>query len=225
MPLEQLNGKMIDGLEFCAKVYSIFEQIRKSPDGIERLRMRTSVVEKKLLEELMPICSYIQAKYRAGRYISVCWVDGSQQFDAEIVKVGAYVESCGLPESGFLEVTCVMHPNEYLIRELINTKGFAFGLEGIERKNKSREIESTPISYTNREFIPIFSHLVIKQLEKKNAINYPPETVLIVQCTLNNIYFSDEWDTLIMEIRSHKIAHQFKEIFLFDEASNRFSTL
>lgn len=224
MPLEQLNGQMIDGLEFCSRVYSIFEQIRKSPNGIEQLRMRTSAVEKKLLEELMPICNYIQATYRAGRYISVCWVDGSQQFDAKMVQVGAYVESYDLPESGFIEVTCVMHPNEYLSRELINTKGLAFGLDGIQRL-KSREIESIPISYTNREFIPKFSSLVIKQLEKKNAINYPPETVLIVQCSLNNIYFSNEWEALIMEIRSHKMAHQFKEIFLFDAVSNRFSTL
>jgi hypothetical protein len=77
-PLDEFDGKLLDGLEFCSKVYALFESIRHADDGPSRLRMRPSRLEKKLLEELLPICKYVQASYRLGRYISVCWVDGSQ---------------------------------------------------------------------------------------------------------------------------------------------------
>jgi hypothetical protein len=74
----QIDGILLDGLNFCGKVYELFESIRHTEDGRSRLRMRTSEVEKKLVEELLPICKYLQTKYRSGRYISVKWVNGSQ---------------------------------------------------------------------------------------------------------------------------------------------------
>ena len=83
-----------------------------------------------MLEELLPIAKYVQANYRPGRYISVRWMDGSQPFDAQIEQRGAYVSENHYPSVGHLEVTCAMHPNEYLSRELLDTKGSAFGLEG-----------------------------------------------------------------------------------------------
>src|SRR5450759_2543006 len=104
--LGEFDGKLIDGLEFCANVYALFEAIRNSPDGSSRLRMRPSRLEKKLLEELLPICRYVQASVRPGRYISIRWVDGDQQFDAEIHQRGAYVTQAYYPANAFLEVTC-----------------------------------------------------------------------------------------------------------------------
>jgi hypothetical protein len=88
-PLSQFDGELIDGLQFCANAYALFEQIRGTEDGPSRLRIRATNIEKKLIEELLPMCKYVQAKYRAGRYISVRWVNGSQQFDAEVVQNGA----------------------------------------------------------------------------------------------------------------------------------------
>ena len=82
--LSELDGVLFDGLQFCSKVYILFEQVRQAEDGPSRLRLRATGVEKKLIEELLPICKYVQAKYRAGRYISVRWINGSQQFDAEV---------------------------------------------------------------------------------------------------------------------------------------------
>ena len=91
-PLSQFDGELIDGLQFCAMAYELFEKIRCAEDGPSRLRMRATDVEKKLIEELLPICKFVQAKYRAGRYISVRWVNGSQQFDAEVFQTGKYVQ-------------------------------------------------------------------------------------------------------------------------------------
>ena len=89
-PLAQFDGVLLDGLEFCSRVYAHYESVRNADDGPSRLRMRPSRLEKKLLEELLPICKYVQASYRPGRYISVRWVDGDQPYDAELLQRGAY---------------------------------------------------------------------------------------------------------------------------------------
>ena len=217
-PLSQFDGELIDGLQFCAKAYALFEQIHCTEDGPSRLRMRATDIEKKLIEELLPMCKYVQAKYRAGRYISIRWVNGSQQFDAEVVQAGAYVQESYLPASGYLDATCVMHHNDYLSRELLDTKGGAFGLDGI-RRLKSGEIESKPVVFTNHEFIQSYSKLVLKQIVKKAGINYPPETTLIVQCSLNTLYMPEEWEALIAEVRNGQPEHRFREIFLYDTVS------
>jgi hypothetical protein len=216
--LDQFDGELIDGLQFCSKVYALFEDIRNSDDGRSRLRMRSSVVEKKLIEELLPICKYVQSKYRAGRYISVRWVNGSQQFDAEVTQTGAYVEHEFFPATAHLEVTCVMHPTDYLSRELLDKMGSAFGLDGLRRLN-SGEIESKPVSYLNQEFVQSYSKLVVKQIEKKASIAYPLETTLIVQCALNRLYMPKEWEALVNEIRNKQPEHRFREIFMYDMTS------
>ena len=217
-PLAQFDGELFDGLQFCSKVYALFEDIRNSDDGPSRLRMRASMVEKKLIEELLPICKYVQSKYRAGRYISVRWFAGSQQFDAEVVQTGAYVEHGYFPAAAHLEVTCVMHPNDYLSRELLDKTGGAFGLDGL-RRLKSGEIESEPVTYLNQEFVQSYSKLVVKQIEKKAGIAYPPQTTLVVQCSLNTLYMPEEWEALVKEIRSQQPEHQFREIFMYDMTS------
>jgi hypothetical protein len=150
-PLDQFSGKLLDGLEFCSKAYALFESIRNTPESPSRFRRRPRP-DKKLLEEILPICKYIQASYRPGRYISVRWINENQQYDAELLQRGAYVNKNYYPEKAFLEVTCSTHPNEYLIRELLDTKGVAGGVNGVRRLNNG-EIESLSVGYTNREFV------------------------------------------------------------------------
>lgn len=213
--LAEFNGNLMDGLEFCSRVYVLYESIRNAADGPSRLRLRPSRLEKKLLEELLPICKYVQASYRPGRYISVRWLDGNQKYDAEVVQCGAYVSRNYYPAESYLEVTCTMHPNEYLSRELLEKKGTAFGLDGIQRL-KSREIESIPIVYSNKEVIDSYSVLLLKQIAKKAKIQYPKNTTLIIQCTLNTVYMPDEWDALIALVKASLPEAPFREIYLYD---------
>jgi hypothetical protein len=213
--LAQFDGKLLDGLEFCSKVYALFEQIRSEHDGPSRLRRRPTRVEKKLLEELLPICKYVQASYRPGRYMSVRWMDGSQQYDAELLQNGAYVAQSYYPEAGFLEVTCTMHPKEYLLRELLDKKGGGFGLEGM-RRLKDGEIESLPVLHRNREFVESYAKLVVSQIAKKAAIHYPEDTTLVVQCTLNRLYMPDEWGELMARVRAALPQSGFREIYVYD---------
>lgn len=222
--LTQFDNKLIDGLQFCAMVYTFFESVRRSDGGISRLRMRPTSLEKKLLEELLPICIYVQANYRIGRYISVRWINGNQQYDAEIVQKGALVTPNFYPEIGYLEVTCAMHRNEYLSRELLDSKGLTFGLDGI-RRLKSGEIESIPVGHSGKEFIQTFSKLILKRISKKAEIGYPPHTTLIVQCTLNTAYMLDEWDSLISYVKAGLPEVKFREIYLYDTVSQYSHTL
>lgn len=69
-------------LDFCRKVYDFFDQVQRGPDGIAKLRLRKTKNEKRLIEELIPIARYVQARYREGRRIKVRWFGGSQPYDA-----------------------------------------------------------------------------------------------------------------------------------------------
>lgn len=214
-PLSDLNDSLLDGLQFCAKVYAIFEAIRSTPDGRVRLRMRESDTEKKLIEELLPICKYVQTKYGPGRYLSVRWLHGSQQFDGIIEQRGAHIDNGHLPAAYHLEVTCAVHQKEYLSRELLTKSGVAFSLNGLSRK-KSGEIKSQPVGYTNNEHVIEFATIVLEQISKKIAKAYPAGTVLIIKCSLNSVYVPDEWDDLLYEVRKSLPEHSFREIFLLD---------
>jgi hypothetical protein len=214
--LAQIDSNWLDGLDFCGKVYELFESIRATHDGRSRCRMRTSQVEKKLVEELLPICKYVQTMYRAGRYISVKWVNGNQQFDAEVRQSGAYVDLGRFPADAYLEVTCVVHPNDYLSRELIDGGGVAFGVEEIRREKKTGEIKSEPFVRSNGDFIASYSPVVLSQIIKKTGIAYPAETTLIVQCSLNTLYTPDEWEALVVKVRAGLPSHGFREIFMYD---------
>jgi hypothetical protein len=64
LDLTAFDGKLIDGLRFCRKVYDLFEHIKSEADGVRRLRLRPSITEKRLVEELIPLARYVQARYR-----------------------------------------------------------------------------------------------------------------------------------------------------------------
>lgn len=147
--------------------------------------------------------------------MSVRWIDGPQTYDAEIEQHGAYVSENFYPVNAFLEVTSVVHPNEYLSRELLDTKGSAFGLDGLRRLSDG-SIESVPVGYTNMEFIGTFARFALDQVAKKEKKRYPPHTTLIVQCALNLPYLPAEWSELVERIQQGLPASQFKEIYLYD---------
>ena len=218
--LSHIDGNSIDGLQFCAQVYEVFEKIRTSENGPSRLRMRAGPVEKKLVEELLPICRYVQAKYRPGRYMVVKWVDGNQQYDAEINQWGRRVDLDIEPAARHLEVTCAMHQNDYLVRELIDKGEPVFGVEGVRREKGTKKVESEPVVHTNNDFVDSFCALVLAQITKKAGIAYPADTTLLVKCLPNSLYMPDEWKLLMDKVQAALPSHKFQEIFLFDANSD-----
>jgi len=222
--LSQLDGIRLEGLEFCRRTYALFEAIRAQPDGKSRLRMMPTDLEKKLLEELMPIAKYVQDHHRPGRYFEVKWHAGDQQFDAEVFQAGDYVQHSYYPAESFIEVTCASHPNDYLMRERLDTEGSAFGYEGLSRVKTGRDksVDSVPTSSSIAATIGQFVDILAGAIEKKRAKTYPGRTVLIVRCTLNTGYLPSEWEQLARAVAGRVEVEPFAEIYFYD-ATNYFS--
>jgi len=222
--LEDLDGKLLDGLDFCARSYALFDSVRSTPEGIERLRLRSGTTEKRLLEELLPICRYVQTYYRPGRYISVRWVNGNQSYDAELHQRGEYVSQGYYHPLAYLEATCAMHENEHWVWKLLAQGQVAYAPEGIQ-KQKGKPVESEPVVFSNLEHVSSFVPIIVSLIQKKAGISYPEGTSLVVQCNLNSLYTPDEWRCLIMEVESQLSAVPFSEILLFDGTTERATAL
>jgi hypothetical protein len=203
----------MDGLEFCQRTYGLFEKIRRSPNGAERLRLRKAKTDKKLIEELIPIARFIQMTYGHGRRIKVKWVDGNQNYDAYILSSGYLVEKRLVPRKQYLEVTTAVHSNDHLTRRHLNTEGFVFGVRGISVDKKTKKIVSTPYAYTNWEVQDGFAELIKKRIEKKADIKYPEHTSLVIQCMLDMPFIDYEWEHMVEEVRKAEIGHAFREVF------------
>ncbi|MBI1891756.1 MAG: hypothetical protein HYS18_13995 [Burkholderiales bacterium] len=222
--LEDLDGTLLDGLDFCRAAYALFESVRSTPEGIERLRLRSGLTEKRLLEELLPICRYVQTYYRPGRYISVRWINGSQSYDAELHQRGEYISQGYYEPLTYLEATCAMHENEHWIWKLLNQGRPAYAPEGIH-KEKRKSVESEPVVFSNFEHVSSFTPFVVAQIQKKAAIAYPESTSLVVQCHLNSLYTPDEWRQLIVDVESKLSTIPFREVLLYDGTTERATAL
>ena len=222
--LSTFDGKLLDGLNFCRKVYQFFDQVRAAPDGPSRIRLRPTRTEKRLLEELIPIAWYVQGRYRAGRRIKVRWFSGSQPFDAVLLSSGVLVEHGMFPRKLLVEVTLSVHPNEYLVRKLVDEQGRAFGVKGTARDKKSGTIISKPHVYKNNERVMDLKGQILQCLQKKSAKQYPPGTVLIVDCVAG-LLDQTEWDDAVEEVKKAKLHGAFREVFLCELVMSRSATL
>jgi hypothetical protein len=220
----ELDGQLLDGLVFCAKAYALFEVLRTQPGVKERLRLRSGQDEKRLLDEILPICRYIQTYYRPGRYISVRWVNGRQSYDAELTQFGDYVTHGYYEQNAFLEITSAMHPNEHWTWKLLNEGKIVFAPEGVDAK-RGTPLTSEPVVFTNSEHVLGFVPFVVSSISKKMDIPYPENTSLVVQCHLNNLYMPSDWQLLVSEIEREVIATPFSEVLLIDSLTQRTTPL
>ena len=214
--LADFDNRLINGLDFCRGVYDLFEQVRKGPNGIKRLRLRKGRSEKKLIEELIPIARYVQERYSHGRQLRVRWIDGGQQYDACLLSSGALVERQLAPKRQYLEVTTAVHENDHLSRSLLDKQGHSFGVKGISLSRKTKQITSRPYVYTGHEAEDDLANRILERIRAKTKINYPRPTVLVVQCSLDRLFLEDEWARSIARVKEAKIVHRFCEVFILD---------
>jgi hypothetical protein len=219
-PFAEINGVMLDGLDFCGRVYRLFEALANQPGAATLLRMRPSSFEKRLLEELLPLAKYVQIHYSAGRYISVRWRDGNQPFDAEFVQRGEYVDQGFFSPSGYLEVTLASHENEHLVRERMESHGFAFGADGLQakgsRRSKTREITSEVVIYRGDEFVSQMAEIALKRIRAKVSKPYFEHTTLLVVCVLTMCCYSHEWADIVKAVRAGLPEHRFDSIWMYE---------
>ena len=223
--LSDFDNRLMNGLVFCKKVYDLFEGIRKSPDGIEKLRLRKDSLEKKLIEELLPIARYIQARYSHGRQIKIRWIDGNQSYDAQLLSGGSLVEKGYMPKKQTVEVTTAVHENDHLSRRYLHEHGHTFGPKGIKKGSKTKKCISLPHVYTNYEAEEDLTAKILQRINAKNYKKYPKLTTLIIQCFLDTLFMEDEWEDAIQKLKDSGNMHNFYEIFIFDSNHHYSATL
>jgi hypothetical protein len=225
LDLSTFDGQLLDGLEFCQRVYDLFDQTRRQPDGIAKLRLRPTKDEKRLLEELIPLARFLQARYREGRRIKVRWFSGSQPYDAILWSSGGLVTHGMARRRQFVEVTTSVHPNDYLDRQLFHTKGISWGVKRIWRNKKTKEIVSEPYVYRNDERSVDLANQILERLKDKSAKKYPAGTVLIVNCDSDGLLLEDEWDQAIRRVNDAQQHLAFREVFLVETGRGYSATL
>jgi hypothetical protein len=224
LDLSTFDGQLLDGLDFCGKVYDLFDQVSGEPDGIAKLRLRPTKREKRLLEELIPIARYVQARYREGRRIKVRWFSGSQPYDAILWSSGSMVKHRRAPRKLFVEVTTCVHRNEHLARRLLHERGGSFGVKGISQDRKTGEIVSKPYVHTNDELATDLADQIVGRLKSKSD-KYPPRTVLIVNCFQNSLTLESEWNDAIERVTKAQAHRAFREVFLLEMVGCHSATL
>jgi hypothetical protein len=223
--LSTFDGQLLDGLDFCGKVYDLFDQVKTGPDGIEKLRLRPTKLEKRLVEELIPIARYVQARYREGRRIKVRWFSGSQPFDAVLWSSGDLVKYKMAPRKVVVEVTTSVHANEYLTRRLLHERGGSFGVKGILRDKRTGAIVSNPHVYKGNEIAIDLANQILERLKSKGAKKYSPGTVLVINCVADCITFPSQWDEAIERVTQAQIPLAFREVFLLEKVMSHSTTL
>jgi hypothetical protein len=190
-----------------------------------RISLSRRRLKKKLLEELLPIARYIQARYSEGRRIKVRWFSGSQPYDAIIWSSGGKVMHGEASRRVLVEVTTSVHPNEHLARRLLHERGGSFGPKGISRDKETGAIISTPHVHTPDELAADLADQILECLESKSSKPYPPGTTLIINCITNSLILPSEWDDAIERVRKAQAHLAFREVFLLEMVSSHSATL
>jgi len=225
LDLSAFDDRLLDGLTFCRRVYDLFEQVKRGPNGTAKLRLRPTKVEKRLIEELIPITWYVRARYREGRRIKVRWFSGSQPYDAILWSSGELVSQGCAPRRMFVEVTTSVHANEYLARRMLHEKGGSFGPKGTSRDEKTGKIVSKPYVHNNDELSVDLAGQIVDRLRSKSEKLYPPNTVLIINCVANSLILEDEWSGAIERVTQARLHLGFREVFLIETVTSHSATL
>ena len=223
--LSALDDKLLDGLEFCSKAYDLFDLVMAQPDALERIRIREDVVEKKLVEELLPIAHYVQHQYRAGNRFQIQWSNGSQPYDAILFSPQSMVEKAGKPEKIMIEATSALHPNDHVSRRVGHEDGLSWGPRSVEKDPKTGKKTTKAVALGHLENSSELAGFIIRMLEKKNAKNYPLETVLVINCTTFGIMYDDEWKATVEMVEKTNLHKNFREVYLVEPLRNRSVTL
>jgi hypothetical protein len=213
LDLASIDGEMLDGLDFCREVYRVFDGVRRTREGKSDLRMMRTQSHKRLSEELLPIARYILARYQEGRRIAVQWEGGSQPYDAKLINSGPLIENGLGTREMFLEVTTVVHPNEHLVRELVDSGGVAFGPDRTGRDRRTKKVVSEAHARDCDDLTTDLAKRIVKGLKSKAKKGYPDNTVLVVNCIPITLIFDTEWEAAVHLVKSHAYMCRFLKSF------------
>jgi hypothetical protein len=138
---------------------------------------------------------------------------------------GWLVEQGAVPRRLLIEITTSIHRNDYLTRQLLHKWGGSFGVKGISRDKKTREIVSKPHVYTNDELVTDLAEQIVERIKAKSSKRYPQGTVLIVDCRPNSPILDHEWNDAVERVIQAGVHLAFREVFLLEPIGFRWRTL
>lgn len=214
--LSDIDGVKMDGLEFCRRAYEAWDAIKSEPDGRTELRTRNTGRAKKLIEEILPLAAFIQARYGPESRMCIQWLGGSQGFDAKCYYSGELVNHGYLPEEQHLEVTTAEPSKQYLVRERSAKHGGSFAAAGTRRDPTTREVLSKPVVVSHMEAQDAACRTITERVEAKRKKKYPEGTALIVYCNPGFPITAEEWADIVANVRGRlkPLSVPFGEIVL-----------
>ncbi|MEK6591133.1 MAG: hypothetical protein AABZ11_10700 [Nitrospinota bacterium] len=175
----------------------------------------------KLIEEILPISSFLRCFERPGLDLDCEYFSGNQNFDAKIYCEGLLVEKQSIKSEYFLEVSIACHPKDYLKRECLEKGLPCFGGDDIERL-KNGTIKSSPMVFNSNQLIEEHFEFIKSRIQKKNNKEYPFNTYIIIPLFPDTIIMQDEWIEIIRKLASiDNIFSKFCGLFIYDDFSRR----
>ena len=228
--LNKFEDKKIDSFKFCQLVKEEHEGILKSSVGVKAIREKKRGF-KEFVEEIIPISFYIRKKWALDKKLFVTWcgskkgLDGSTiRYDGLVDQVGIAVDIGNFEPKFYLEVTSAILKNQHLADQLLNEEGGHFAVKGISKQRDGKVI-SEVISFNDTEYVDEFCERLFDIIVTKLTKEYPDKTVLIVCCTMDILYTSNDWKLLESKIRNKIINDKFIEIFIYDSTAEHFFTI
>ena len=89
-----------------------------------------------------------------------------------------------------------------------------FGPNLISRDKKTGGIASQPYVYSNDERATELAAQIIHRVNEKAGKNYPPGTILVVNCVETGLVLEDEWEKAIQIVKAEQLQFPFRKAFL-----------
>lgn len=164
----------------------------------EEYYRRPNAEMKALIEEVLPIATFLKHMETAGRTVRCRYAGGSASpFDAQITIAGREVERGFLEPMYHLEVTTAENPKEHLRRESLWRHGSVYGGPGIWRvgsKAKSnKDVKSVAVAVYGTAAAQLMAELVNKRVSEKAERQYPSPSMLVVNASPDKAITVRDW--------------------------------
>jgi len=205
---------------FVKRAYNEIESINSKEYFI-----RDDNFTKKLIDEILPIATFLKHFEKPGLAIKCQYFPGNQNYDAKIQLSGYYKDKGYFEQSYFIEVTSARNPKDYLIREALARDGIIGG-EDVERigskskgndkiiaRGKARDMDS-PV----KDAIEWTASALKKKYDKKET--YPKPCILLIDVVPARPLGLSEWLAVIIGVRKTIDPEKFKATYLVNWETN-----
>lgn len=207
--LSSIDGVRLEGIEFCRRVYQIFDEYRISSDYPRASRLRTHKSYNRFFDEALPLAAFIQLFHNHWRRVEVEWFSGYQSYDAKIfVRTKSFIE-----QTFYVELTAACHPDAWISRHELETQGFSWG------PNRTVGPDGTvgPLCLDSYQRTNQWKSYLSRGISSKIAKDYPPNTILVLCFNPSGVIVLEEWEELIELMREDSAPPGFHAIYALSE--------